>query len=150
MLKIIPLIALLKQDTLFLNPQPSTSKNSSSLLSSNIKQRLLRSQISSSSTVTSSQDVSANSSNGPTSPPPKRQCKTERLDTELTRVRPAKDDIMTVNPFALQQEGNKSTIQPKIELPDYLSDEDIREEGASTFYGTGDVTELPGEFYLYL
>lgn len=113
----------------------------------------MRSQISSSSTVTSSQDVSANSV--PSSPPPKRQCKTERLDTEGARVRQSKDDELTVNPFALQQESRgqveltKTTIQPKLELPDYLSDEELREEGPAAFYGAGDVTELPGKLAMF-
>lgn len=139
------------QDALFLNPQPSTSKLASSIISSNIKQKLSKSQISSSSTVTSSQDISANSSPSANSPPPpKRQCKPERLDTELPRLRQIKDDLMTVNPFALQTdtrdeiEVSKTSIQPKMELPDYLSDEDLREENTPPFYTRGDVTELPG------
>ncbi|XP_044264500.1 zinc finger protein 131-like [Tribolium madens] len=82
------------QNTLYLNPQSKTAP--------------LKHKVSSSSTVTSSQDVSTLSS-----PPPKRQCKSEGVKI--------KEDA--INPFALQE--------PKVELPDYLSDE-------------GDVTEFPG------
>ncbi|RZB84917.1 zinc finger and BTB domain-containing protein 12, partial [Asbolus verrucosus] len=126
-----------EEDTLYLNPQPSkhTSVNS--------KHKSTKQQISSSSTVTSSQDIS----NSVSSPPPKRQCKSE---SEISRIRQIKDDVMTVNPFALQSDNrnqveiNKSNVQPKVELPDYLSDEDARDDNISNFYSPADVTELPG------
>lgn len=138
------------QDALFLNPQPSTSKYALPTASSNSKQRLVKSQISSSSTVTSSQDVSANSPPTSSSPPVKRHCKNDRVDTELPRFRQIKDDI-SVNPFALQSdsrspsESSKSSIQPKVELPDYLSDEDMKEDNNTPLYTSGDITELPGK-----
>lgn len=111
---------------MFLNPHPSTSKE--------FKPK--KSPISSSSTVTSSQDI--NSSPIATSPPPKKQCKSERLvDTELPKLRQLKDEI------SFNQSDNQ--IAPKLELPDYLSDDDVRDESTSRFYPTTDVTELPGK-----
>ncbi|XP_015839147.1 zinc finger and BTB domain-containing protein 12 isoform X1 [Tribolium castaneum] len=104
------------EDTLYLNPQPSKPG---------------KHKVSSSSTVTSSQDVSNTSVS---SPPSKRQCKSE---PEVPRVKIKEDAI---NPFALQEPRNQDLVQPKMELPDYLSDDDGRE---SHFYA-GDVTELPG------
>ncbi|XP_063921924.1 protein tramtrack, beta isoform-like isoform X2 [Zophobas morio] len=126
-----------EEDTLYLNPQPSKH------LSATTKHKLMKPQISSSSTVTSSQDVSTNIS----SPPPKRQCKSE---SEVSRIRQIKDESMNLNPFALQNdnrnqsETNKNLVQPKMELPDYLSDDDGRDDNISNFYPPGDVTELPG------
>ncbi|XP_068899015.1 broad-complex core protein isoforms 1/2/3/4/5-like isoform X4 [Tenebrio molitor] len=128
-----------EEDTLYLNPQPSKHASISS------KHKTIKQQISSSSTVTSSQDIT-NNSTSISSPPPKRQCKSE---SEVSRIRQIKEEAMTVNPFALQndnrtQELNKSLVQPKVELPDYLSDDDGRDDNISNFYSAGDVTELPG------
>lgn len=111
-----------EEDTLFLNPQPSKTTNN--------KHKLIK-QVSSSSTVTSSQDIS--NTGNISSPPSKRQCKSE---SEVSRIK-IKDDAMTVNPFALQE------VQPKMELPDYLSDDDGRDD--NNFYSSNEVTELPGE-----
>lgn len=121
------------QDAVFLNPHPSTSKHS------NFKPK--KSHISSSSTVTSSQDVATN--NSPpvaSSPPPKRHCKSERLESELPKI----SQLQEENNFNVQTD-NHSQIEPKLELPDYLSDDDIREDGTSRFYPATDVTELPGK-----
>lgn len=122
---------------MFLNPHPSTSKHTD-----NCKPKKSH-NISSSSTVTSSQDVATNDSSPvANSPPPKRQCKNERLvDSELPRmVRQLKEEIN----FNIQSD-NHSQIEPKLELPDYLSDDDIREDGTSRFYPATDVTELSGK-----
>lgn len=94
-----------------LNPHPSTSKNAE------FKPRKSSHNISSSSTVTSSQDVSREKEE---SPPPKRHCKTEKADQPRMR--------------------NQEFV-PKIEMPEYLSDE----EAVQRFFpATTDVTELPG------
>ncbi|KAJ8965090.1 hypothetical protein NQ314_004391 [Rhamnusium bicolor] len=138
-----------EEDTLYLNPQ--SSKYSPISLSS--KHKLEKPQISSSSTVTSSQDIPDINLPNISSPPSKRQCKSE---SELPRLR--KED--TINPFAvsesrIQLDLAKTTLQPKVELPDYLSDvdvdDDVREDndtdnldGLPNFYSPGDVTELPG------
>lgn len=123
-----------------MNPHPSTSKHTDS------KQK--KPHISSSSTVTSSQDIATINDSPPleNSPPPKRQCKNERLDAELPRmVRQLKEEIN----FNIQSD-NHNQIEPKLELPDYLSDDDIREDGTSRFYPATDVTELPGKFYFII
>lgn len=124
------------KDAVFLNPHPSTSKHS------NCKQK--KSPISSSSTVTSSQDVATNNSSPiASSPPPKKQCKNERLiEPELPKIRQLKEE----NNFNVQSDNHNNQIEPKLELPDYLSDDDVRDDGTSRFYPTTDVTELPGKF----
>lgn len=82
------------------------------------------------------------------SPPPKRPCKS---DAELPRLRQIKEESMSVNPFAMQQQErsqlDKASIQPKEELPDYLTDgdEDDHLDNMPNFYTSNDVTELPGE-----
>ncbi|KAL3268041.1 hypothetical protein HHI36_007171 [Cryptolaemus montrouzieri] len=126
-----------EEDTLYLNPQSSKYATN--------KQKINKPHISSSSTVTSSQDLPKELSPSP-SPPPKRQCKSE---SEVPRLRALKEESMSVNPFAIQSEVRSqlelstSGLQPKIELPDYLSDEEARED-ISNFYGGSDLTELPG------
>ncbi|XP_018563635.1 protein jim lovell isoform X1 [Anoplophora glabripennis] len=134
-----------EEDTLYLNPQSSKYLPTCA----NNKHKLERPQISSSSTVTSSQDVPDVNLPNNSSPPSKRQCKSE---SELPRLR--KDD--TTNTFAISESINqldltKNALQPKVELPDYLSDvdvdDDVREDhfdGLPNFYPHGDVTELPG------
>lgn len=94
------------EDTLYLNPQPNCGKT---------KQKL---HISSTMTVTSSQDINESQ------PPSKRQCKADENNSK-----------MTVNPFALQQteeldlDKDDDVLEPKIELPDYSSEEEaIRDE----------------------
>lgn len=138
-----------EEDTLYLNPQ--STKYSPTIV--NNKHKLEKPQISSSSTVTSSQDVSDVNLPNNSSPPSKRQCKSE---SELPRLR--KDD--TINPFGISESINqldltKNIVQPKVELPDYLSDvdvdDDVREDnfdGLPNFYPHSDVTELPGKYIL--
>ncbi|KAG5884360.1 hypothetical protein JTB14_030799 [Gonioctena quinquepunctata] len=80
-------------------------------------------------------------------PPPKRVCKS---DPELLCLR--KDEA--INPFAFGEnlnlvEAQKNILQTKVELPDYLSDEEDGGEehetdGLSGFYATADIAELPG------
>ncbi|CAH0555266.1 unnamed protein product [Brassicogethes aeneus] len=129
-----------KEDTLYLNPQ--STKNAAGNI---LKNRLNKSQINSSSTVTSSQDIAAKETHS--SPPPKRQCKS---DTELPRLKQIKEETISVNPFALQNDIKQlDPIQPKEELPDYLSDEDRDDnmdnlDNLPNFY-VRDVTELPGD-----
>ncbi|XP_019874276.1 broad-complex core protein isoforms 1/2/3/4/5 isoform X4 [Aethina tumida] len=129
-----------KEEELYLNPQSSIKTNGG--LANKAKSRA---QISSSSTVTSSQDVAANEAHS--SPPPKRPCKS---DAELPRLRQIKEESMSVNPFAMQQQErsqlDKASIQPKEELPDYLTDgdEDDHLDNMPNFYTSNDVTELPG------
>lgn len=83
--------------------------------------------------------MSNNNSPVASSPPPKKQCKSERLDSELPRLRQLKEEIN------YNQSDNHNQIAPKLELPDYLSDDEIREDATSRFYPTTDVTELPGK-----
>ncbi|KAF2905749.1 hypothetical protein ILUMI_00426 [Ignelater luminosus] len=140
------------ENMVFLNPQPSSSKvQLCSPSSTNTKSRLSKTKISScSSTVTSSQDINFPSSPG--SPPPaKRQCKSDKPDHDSHRTRQtstSKDETMSVNPFALQTDAQinvaGTTIQPKLEIPDYLSDDEGREDGSSNFNSIGDITELTG------
>ncbi|XP_045473792.1 modifier of mdg4-like isoform X2 [Harmonia axyridis] len=128
-----------EEDTLYLNPQ--SSKHSIS------RQKSSKPHISSSSTVTSSQDVPKEMSPSP-SPPPKRQCKSV---SDVSRPRPVKEEVISgVNPFAIQTEVrsqleiiSKSPLEPKIELPDYSSDDETRED-ISNYYGGSELTELPG------
>ncbi|XP_044755682.1 BTB/POZ domain-containing protein 18-like isoform X1 [Coccinella septempunctata] len=122
-----------EEDTLYLNPQSS-------------KQKINKPHISSSSTVTSSQDIPKELSPSP-SPPPKRQCKSE---SDVPRLRAVKEESLSgVNPFALQTEVrsqlelSKTSLQPKLELPDYSSEDEMRED-ISNFYGGSELTELPG------
>lgn len=129
------------QDTLFLNPQPTTSRH----ITGKHKPLLKTQHISSTSTVTSSQDFSASHQNTSTPPPSKRPCK----DPDIQKVRQNKDDFITVNPFAVQSENrgpvdsNLNAIQPKVELPDYLSDDD-REDPINDCLRNEEVTELSG------
>lgn len=125
-----------EEDTLYLNPQSSkyaVNRQKSSKI------------ISSSSTVTSSQDIPKELSPSP-SPPPKRQCKT---DADVAMSRSPKEESMNVNPYAIQAdvrsqlELSNSPLQPKIELQDYSSDDETRED-ISNFYGGSELTELPG------
>lgn len=116
------------------------------------KQRL-KSQISSTSTVTSSQDLPA-CSEKPSSPPPKRQCKNDHIETELSRLRElTNEESILANHFASQSDDrnigvdiSKSPVHPKVELPDYLSDED-RDEAVS-FFHSPEASELPGRIII--
>lgn len=54
---------------------------------------------------------------------------------------------MTVNPFALQSESrNPIDLMPKMELPEYISDDDNEQDDNSlNFYAGGnDAADLPG------
>nr|XP_023024412.1 protein abrupt-like isoform X1 [Leptinotarsa decemlineata] len=125
-------------DTLFSNHQKS------SILKNNLCKTPA---ISSSSTVTSSQDIPDISLPNESSPPLKRVCKSEPQLFHLKKEE-------AINPFAFIENCNQmetlKSIQPKVELPDYLSDEgdeDVDEnetDGLSHFYPTADLTELPG------
>ncbi|KAJ8984983.1 hypothetical protein NQ317_016894 [Molorchus minor] len=133
-----------EDDTLFFDTQATK-------LPLGNKHKLDKSQISSSSTVTSSQDVTDLPK--VSSPSSKRQCKSE---SELPRLKRS-DDVgsFAKNKTKNQLDLSKTTLQPKVELPDYLSDVDIDEDprddndndnldGLTSFYQSGDVTELPG------
>ncbi|KAJ8909710.1 hypothetical protein NQ315_012850 [Exocentrus adspersus] len=123
----------------------SRSSNCSPV-SVNNKHKLEKLLISSSSTVTSSQDVTNVNIPNISSPPPKRQCKSE---SELPKLR---TDDAIVNSFAISDNINqldltKDTLQPKVELPDYLSDvdDDVREDNFDALPNLcprSDVTEL--------
>ncbi|KAK9879975.1 hypothetical protein WA026_008486 [Henosepilachna vigintioctopunctata] len=122
------------EDTLYLNHKPSNCATN--------KQTSNKQHISSSSTVTSSQDPPKEMSPSP-SPPPKRPCKSE---SELPHLSEMREESMNVNPVTIHSEEHsqlESALQPKLELPDYLSDEEVKED-ISNFYGGSDLTELPG------
>ncbi|CAH1154070.1 unnamed protein product [Phaedon cochleariae] len=111
-----------------------------------VKHKLDKPPTSPSSTVTSSQDIADSLPN--IDSPPKRLCKSE---SEMPRL----NSNEAINPFAilenhLQMDLSK-TLQPKVELPDYLSDdgdddtkEDQESDGLSRFYASADIAELPG------
>lgn len=98
------------------------------------------------SAVTSSQDCpsspdSLSSSN--------KQCKSEKSDALSINVTDeSKSEVSEVNPFSLQN-TNIANIEPKLEIPDYLSDEEAKEDrdGFSNFDGgmDDDVTEFSGK-----
>lgn len=98
---------------------------------------------SSNSTVTSSQDLSDAQLQIISSPPSKRPCKP---DIESSHSRQG-DAYSFIN--------NGKNIQPKVELPEYLSDVELDDDGREDnendcedfqkFYGDGDIAELPGE-----
>lgn len=62
--------------------------------------------------------------------------------------------MLNINPFAIQQnerlenfddvDDNRNAIQPKLEIPDYLSDDD-KEETLRNYLRNGEVTELTGK-----
>ncbi|KAK9752440.1 BTB/POZ domain [Popillia japonica] len=134
------------EGTIFTNSKPSSSKG---LSPSYITKQRFKSQISSTSTVTSSQDVPA-SSEKPGSPPPKRHCKNEHIETELSSVRDIlPEETLMANhlvghPDYKNNGGDisKSPIHPKVELPDYLSDDD--RDDAVVFFNSPEASELPG------
>lgn len=111
-------------------------------------------QISSTSTVTSSQDV-PDVNTQISSPPTKKLCKS---DLDLPRPRQDEHAQLFGNGEGRNQPGKH--LQPKIELPEYLSDAEIDEDprddneddngGLHGFYGSKDVTELPGKKYQML
>ncbi|KAB0802098.1 hypothetical protein PPYR_04284 [Photinus pyralis] len=112
-----------EENMVFLNPQPS-----------NVKSRLTKTKISScSSTVTSSQDIN------PSSPPPtKKACQMGKNNVQLIRDQDASFEIEThIN-------LDERNVAPKVELPEYLSDDDGKEDGCSNFNSIGDITELTG------
>ncbi|XP_018335590.1 uncharacterized protein LOC108744368 isoform X2 [Agrilus planipennis] len=133
-----------EENGLFLNPQPSSSKT---LLHSNNKQvSTTKTQESSSSTVTSSQDF--NFSLSPNrSPTSKRLCKNDRayINSPIIRDLP-KDDSINVNPFALQNDIRNymsfEAFEPKVEMPDYLSDDETK-EGKNRNCALTDMADLP-------
>lgn len=118
--------------------------------SPNPKTRLTKPKVSScSSTVTSSQDV--NCPQSPESPPPsKRHCKSDRSDLELSknRTNSVKEEVAGLNTLTVQTDTQfslgSSSLQPKIEIPDYISDDEGREEGSTNFNSITDITELTG------
>lgn len=99
----------------------------SSSISTNNKNKSVKHQISSSSTVTSSQDIT---NRGLSSPPPLKRQKSD--------FRQNKEDTIKDDSVALK------TTQPKLETPDYLSEEEDREDDSPNFYTPEDITELPG------
>lgn len=137
-----------------MDPKPSSSKHQLSSSSYVMKQRF-KSQISSTSTVTSSQDIPGTLEKS-CSPPPKRQCKGDRIETELSRLRELStlnDESISVNPFETQSDDrdivrdiSKSPVHPKVELPDYLSDDD-RDETVN-FFHSPETTDLAGKYCL--
>ncbi|KAF5306987.1 hypothetical protein FQR65_LT07210 [Abscondita terminalis] len=138
-----------EENMVFLNPQPSSSKtNLCSSSSLNGKQRLTKTKISScSSTVTSSQDIHFPQSPS-SSPPPKRACKLRRSfefsqNQQITLVQ--NETINNSTELEIQTRGNleETTIEPKTEVVDCLSDDEGKEDGSSTFNGI-DVADLTG------
>ncbi|XP_076266790.1 uncharacterized protein LOC143200254 isoform X2 [Rhynchophorus ferrugineus] len=139
--------AVPEENSLYLKPQPQRSVRNG-LLVNKAKQK--SPQISSTSTVTSSQDVSPDNATIPvpnsSSPTPKRQCKSE------TDIRLRKDDSMTVNPFAIQSDSRNSaemkpSLLPKVELPEYISDDENdneQDDNSPNFYTGNDTSLLAG------
>ncbi|KAK5645425.1 hypothetical protein RI129_006725 [Pyrocoelia pectoralis] len=119
-----------EENMVSLNPQPSSSK-SQLCSSSSSKPRLTKTKISScSSTVTSSQDIN------PISPPPsKKSCQMGKNNIQLLRNKQT---------FEIEGQLDEMNIAPKVELPDYLSDDEGKEDGCSNFNSIGDITELSG------
>lgn len=98
------------------------------------------------STVTSSQDVPMDvqsSLNVPNlSSPPVKRCKSE------TEFRLRKEDSMTVNPFALQDPRSPVELTPKVELPDYVSDDEHDPDNISgTFYSPNEGSNVINNSY---
>ncbi|XP_030761600.1 zinc finger and BTB domain-containing protein 11-like isoform X2 [Sitophilus oryzae] len=129
-----------EENSLYLKPQ---TRNNGLLVNKN---KPKTPQISSTSTVTSSQDVPLDDLSNilmpnSSSPAPKRHCKSE------TEIRVRKEESMTVNPFAIQGESRsqpellKTGLFPKVELPEYISDDD--NDASSNFYNT-ESNLLPG------
>ncbi|XP_022917484.1 protein abrupt-like isoform X1 [Onthophagus taurus] len=150
-------------DTVYLNPKPSSSKHGPSfpLKHSRIAHKSHISS-SSSSTVTSSQDVPANNNNNINkigSPPPsKRQCKNERIESDLQRLKELStfnEEAISVNPFSLQEDVERNGVVgdgietkspgviPKVELPDYISDEE-KDENSDFYQHSPNAADLTG------
>ncbi|XP_030761603.1 longitudinals lacking protein, isoforms H/M/V-like isoform X5 [Sitophilus oryzae] len=132
-----------EENSLYLKPQTRSTRNNGLLVNKN---KPKTPQISSTSTVTSSQDVPLDDLSNilmpnSSSPAPKRHCKSE------TEIRVRKEESMTVNPFAIQGESRsqpellKTGLFPKVELPEYISDDD--NDASSNFYNT-ESNLLPG------
>ncbi|XP_019771662.2 BTB/POZ domain-containing protein 18 [Dendroctonus ponderosae] len=103
---------------LYMKPQPLRAFRNSILVN---KTKAKNSQVSAAGITTSSQDVPINI-DGTT--PNIASPATKRSKPE-TEIRLRKEESMTVNPFALQSEaGSPLELLPKVELPEYNSDDD--------------------------
>ncbi|KAF5298176.1 hypothetical protein FQA39_LY02600 [Lamprigera yunnana] len=130
-----------EQNTVYVNPQPSSSKSFSPLSG---KLRLKTKISTCSSTVTSSQDI--NFPPSPTSPSPaKRPCKL-RKNVENLQMSVQNLTIDNSSDLEIRSHLNldETTIEPKMEIPDCISDDDIRDDLPSNFNSISDITELSG------
>ncbi|KAF7269634.1 hypothetical protein GWI33_017317 [Rhynchophorus ferrugineus] len=120
--------AVPEENSLYLKPQPQRSVRNG-LLVNKAKQK--SPQISSTSTVTSSQDVSPDNATIPvpnsSSPTPKRQCKSETDIRNSAEMKPS--------------------LLPKVELPEYISDDENdneQDDNSPNFYTGNDTSLLAG------
>lgn len=132
-----------EENSLYMKPQLTRLLRNNLLVNKN---KPKNSQISPTSTVTSSQDLPVDIPNlvmpNISSPAPKRS-KSE------TEIRLRKEDSMTVNPFAIQNDSrNPIELKPKVELPEYISDEDNepddQEDSSFSFYPGNEGNNLAG------
>ena len=91
--------------------------------------------------MTSSQDVPVPPAEKTPTPSPKRHCKNDITETDSTRLRQftaINEDGAKSGPFAvINHHGTgRNAIYPKVELPDYLSDEE--REDVVNFYNGAD------------
>lgn len=108
----------------------------------------MKQQISSTTTVTSSQDIPT--TDRVTPPPFKRQCKTDRTEVDIQRLKQLNvidEDMISENQFVSQTENKNSldpvvdSLQPKLELPDYLSDD----QEDSNYFIRNNTKDLSGD-----
>ncbi|CAH1121294.1 unnamed protein product [Ceutorhynchus assimilis] len=125
-----------EENSLYLKPQALRVLRSNLLVNKNRQKNIQMIP------TTSSQDVPIDKPDinipNVSSPAPKRS-KSE------TEIRLRKDDSMTVNPFALQNESRSPIeLMPKVELPEYISDEDNEpDDNSLNFYPGNDTGDIP-------
>ncbi|XP_066245371.1 protein tramtrack, alpha isoform-like [Euwallacea similis] len=116
---------MVEENSLYMKPQALRSFRNNILVNKN-KPKSVQVMSTSTSSVTYSQDVpldlpDLNVPNFSSQPPKKSKSETD--------FRLRKDDSMTVNPFAIQESRTAIDLLPKVELPDYISDEDNEQDG---------------------